>query len=317
MLLGWVLCQKRAGQWRIDGLGSWWWSTSGKERGNENLGLLLWGSPCYSPSAKASVMVLPLNKNHWEKVQELWVGKHTMVFACSKAAGMTELSREVATSTCLVKLATRGIIHMLWQMWHEVQGDKPVSAQHTHTDEQWGTGQGQWRVSSLPSHIFHVTDFWHQLSVFVLNIEAVAVQNWAKEHPFYNCSGCPLKKVDHHKREGISDFMEQCFGFFFCSWYVLLEKQPSAESWWTHFTLRYTQNSCMTTLKEGQPAKWPEASGLLHQHFCAWEMPPKALMPPPLLARDLRVCDDSLLCPALPWSVNCSSSWGQTCGEVF
>lgn len=56
-------------------------------------------------------------------------------------------------------------------------------------------------------------------------------------HAVYNCSGCPLEKVNHHKRGGISDFRELCFGFFFCSWCALLEKQPSAERWWTCFTL--------------------------------------------------------------------------------
>lgn len=32
-------------------------------------------------------------------------------------------------------------------------------------------------------------------------------------HAFYNCSGCPLEKVNHQKRGGISDFREQCFAF--------------------------------------------------------------------------------------------------------
>lgn len=69
------------------------------------------------------------------------------------------------------------------------------------------------------------------------------------------------------------------------------------------------QNSFMTTHKEGQPAKWPEAPALLHQHFCAWERPPRPLMPPPLLAQDLGICGEPLLCPALLWGVNSSSLW--------
>lgn len=62
---------------------------------------------------------------------------------------------------------------------------------YTHPHEQWSIGQ--WRVSSLRSHVFHIIDFWHYLSIFVSNVENVP---WAKElHAVYNCSGCPLEKV--------------------------------------------------------------------------------------------------------------------------
>lgn len=68
---------------------------------------------------------------------------------------------EVAISSCLVKLPDVALFTCFWQPWQEVQrGQTCVCAIQTH---RWamGIGQGQWRVSPLRSHVFHVTDFWH------------------------------------------------------------------------------------------------------------------------------------------------------------
>lgn len=123
MLLGRVLCQEHAGQWRIDGLGSQWWSTSGKKRGNENLGLLLWSWPCYSLRAKVNVMVSPLIKITGKSCKSCgWTSTPWCWLVLKQQGWSSRPETEVAISTCLVKLVTRGIIQMLWQPWHEAQG---------------------------------------------------------------------------------------------------------------------------------------------------------------------------------------------------
>lgn len=90
-----------------------------------------------------------------------------------------------------------------------------------------------WALTSVMSLTFG-TSLVYLLQMLRLLLCKLELRSW---HAVYNCSECPLVKVDHHKGGGISDFREQCFGFFFCSWCALLEKQPSVESWWTHFTL--------------------------------------------------------------------------------
>lgn len=183
--------------------------------------------------------------------------------------------------------------------------NKPVSALYRHPHEQWGIGQGQGGVSSLCSHVLHVIDFWNYLRVFAWNVEAVTVQTWAKDLTcslqFFRVS---FGKDKSPQTGGISDFREQCFGFHFCSWGALLEKQHSAERWWTYFTLRV-----------GEPlskiAAWPHTrkdnlqnGQKLHLSCINTLVLEKGLQglwwPPPLLAWDLGICSDLLLCPTLP-----------------